>query len=68
MASPRKITVEVPRDLLRRAQESSRSGVTVTVRKGLELVAAGKAYAELRKLRGQVRLSIDVSSLREDRS
>ena len=68
MASARKITVEVPRDLLRRAQESSGGGVTLTVRKGLALVAAGKAYAELRRLRGKVRLPLDVSALREDRS
>jgi hypothetical protein len=36
------------------------------VRRGLELVAARHAYEELRRLRGQVRLSIDVESLRQD--
>jgi hypothetical protein len=63
----RKITVEVPEDLLRRAQRSTGEGVTATIRKGLELVAASRAYDELRKLRGRVDLSIDLAALRKDR-
>jgi len=62
----RKITVEVPEELLERAVESSGEGITATVRRGLELVAAGQAYEALRSLRGKVRLSIDLASLRED--
>jgi hypothetical protein len=60
MSQTRKITVEVPEALLERARESSGEGITGTVRRGLELVAAGRAYDELRKLRGKVRLNIDV--------
>lgn len=67
MESTRKITVELPRDLLRKAQRTTGAGITATVRRGLELVAAGRAYEELRKLRGKVALSIDVETLREDR-
>ena len=63
----RKITVEVPEDLLDRAVEASGEGITATVRRGLELVAAGRAYEALRSLRGKVRLNIDLESLREDR-
>jgi hypothetical protein len=44
MAS-RKITVEIPSELLRKAQRASRSGVSQTVRTGLELLAASRAYA-----------------------
>ncbi len=44
MNPQRKITVHVPEDLLRRALESSGKGLTFTVREGLQLVAAGKAY------------------------
>lgn len=51
----KKITVEVPDDLLRRAQDATGTGVTETVRRGLERVAADRAYAELRKLRGKVK-------------
>ena len=67
MAEMRKITVEVPEDLLERALEASSEGITQTVRRGLELVAAGPAYEELRRLRGKVRLGIDLAALREDR-
>lgn len=67
MPPTRKITVEVPEDLLERAVESSGEGITATVRRGLELVAAGRAYEALRSLRGKVRLNIDLERLREDR-
>lgn len=67
MSETRKITVEVPEDLLERARKSSKQGITGTVRRGLELVAAGRAYDELRKLRGKIRLGIDLEALREDR-
>jgi hypothetical protein len=63
----RKITLEVPEDLLERAMESTGEGVTRTVRRGLELVAAGRAYDELRQLRGKVKLGVDLEALREDR-
>ena len=67
MRSARKVTVEVPIELLRKAQESSGEGVTATLRKGLELVAASRAQEGLRRLRGRVKLSIDLRALRADR-
>ena len=67
MGTPRKITVEVPPALLRKARESTGEGVTETVRRGLKLVAAGRAYQELRQLRGRVRMSIRLKKLRDDR-
>jgi len=67
MAGTRKITVEVPDDLMDRALQSSGEGITATVRQGLALVAAGRAYDELKELRGKIRLSIDLDALREDR-
>lgn len=63
----RKITVEVPAPLLQDAQRSTGAGVTATVRRGLELVAAGRAYDRLRSLRGKVNFSIDLAELRRDR-
>ena len=63
----RKVTVEIPFALLRRAQRSTGEGITATVRRGLELVAARNAYEELRRLRGKVRLSVDIGALRGDR-
>ena len=67
MKAARKVTVELPADLLRNAQKSSGAGVTSTIRRGLELVAAGQAYKDLRRLRGRAAFSIDWQALREDR-
>ena len=68
MPASRKITVVIPEELLRKARGVSGEGITPTVRRGLELVAAGRAYERLRKLRGKVKLDIDLGRLREDRS
>ena len=67
MGEMRKITVEVPESLLEGALATTGKGITQTVRRGLELVAAGRAYEELRRLRGKVRLGIELEALREDR-
>ncbi|MEO8596665.1 MAG: hypothetical protein ABI759_25325 [Candidatus Solibacter sp.] len=67
MQRARKITVEVPPDLLEKAQQASGTGVTQTVRTGLQLVAASHAYARLRQLRGKVRFSRTAAELKEDR-
>ena len=67
MRTARKITVEVPPELLERAQKASGSGITQTVRTGLQLVAATQAYARLRQLRGKVRFSRTLAELKADR-
>lgn len=67
MAGDRKITVHVPADLLEQAKEATGQGVTATIRRGLELVAAARAYEQVRRLRGKVRFSVDLATLREDR-
>ena len=63
----RKITVHVPADLLERAQRSSGQGVTETVRQGLRLVAAGETFRKVAGLRGAVKFTLDLRTLREDR-
>jgi hypothetical protein len=67
MDTARKITVEVPLALLEKAQRASGTGVTQTVRTGLQLVAASRTYARLRKLRGKVRFSRSLAELKVDR-
>jgi len=67
METSRKITVEVPPELLKKAQKASGSGITQTVRTGLELVAASEAYAHIRRLRGKVRFSRTLAELKADR-
>ena len=67
MSGVRKITVHVPEDLLEKAQRETGEGVTETVRQGLSLVAASRAFDRLRRMRGTVRLKIDLDDLRADR-
>lgn len=67
MGTARKITVEVPTDLLEKAQRASGSGITQTVRTGLQLVAASRTYARLRHLRGKVRFTRTLAELKADR-
>ena len=67
MDTARKITVEVPEDLLEKAQLASGAGITQTVRTGLQLVATSGAYASLRQLRGKVRFSRTTAELKADR-
>ena len=67
MEATRKITVEVPLDLLEKAQGASGTGITQTVRTGLQLVAASRTYARLRHLRGKVRFARTFAELKADR-
>lgn len=67
MASMRKITAHLPADLLEQAQGATGKGVTETLRIALQRLAVSKAYADFRKMRGKVKLSIDLEELREDR-
>ena len=67
METARKITVEVPADLLKKAQTASGAGITQTVRAGLTLIAASKTYARARQLRGKVQFSRTWEELKADR-
>jgi hypothetical protein len=67
ISNAHKITVEVPPDLLEKAQRASGSGITQTVRTGLQLLAASHAYARLRQFRGKVRLTRTLANLKADR-
>jgi hypothetical protein len=63
----RKITLEVPPDLLEKAQRATGAGITQTIRTGLQLVAASQAYASLRQQRGKVRFTRTLAELKADR-
>lgn len=62
-----KITAHVPADLLRRATAATGKGITETVRLGLDLIASREAARGLRRLRGKLRLDVDLAELRRDR-
>jgi hypothetical protein len=59
--------VEVPPELLEKAQQAIGAGITETIRTGLRLVAASRTYAQLRELRGKVRFSQTSARLKADR-
>ncbi len=59
-----KVTVLLPKDLLRRAKRAFHGGTTPTIRKGLELVAAREAYEGLRRIRGKVKFGMTWQELR----
>jgi len=67
MEKARKITLEVPAELLEKAQQAIGAGITETIRTGLKLVAASQTYSELRGLRGKVRFSRPLAALKADR-
>jgi hypothetical protein len=67
MDTDRKITVKIPAELLEKAQHASGTGITQTVRTGLQLLAASPAYDRLLQLRGKVRFSRTFEELKEDR-
>jgi hypothetical protein len=67
MGATKKITVEVPADLLKKAQEASKAGITDTVRMGLELLVTSDAYRQLREMRGKVRFPLSWKQLKDNR-
>lgn len=67
MQTARKITIQISEELLEQALKSTGEGITSTIRQGLELVAAGRAFEKLRRLKGKVKFSINLKRLREDR-
>lgn len=62
-----KITAYIPVHLLEQAQKVTHSGITETLKVGLEKVIQMNAYKELSKLRGAYHFPLDLDELREDR-
>ena len=67
MAEMKKITVEVPEDVLKSAQDYTGEGVTETVRAALRKLASIRAQHEARKLRGKVKFSMTWQEMKYDR-
>lgn len=61
----RKITVEVPEELLERARREG-EGVTEVIRSALELRGAQQAWERLTRWSGRVKWSVSLEELRED--
>jgi hypothetical protein len=66
MHAERKVTVSLPEELMANAMAATGEGLTPTLRRGLELVAAKNAYRKLLTLKGKFDLQIDLNELRKD--
>ena len=62
-----KVTAYIPRELLYKAQDITKSGITETLKLGLEKVLHTRNYQELRELYGKYNSNLDLDKLREDR-
>jgi Arc/MetJ-type ribon-helix-helix transcriptional regulator len=67
MGEMRKITVEVPEELIASVQSSAGTGLTETIREALEQMRQRQVQNEARKLRGKVKFSMSLDELRYDR-
>jgi hypothetical protein len=65
MTSRRRVTANLPGDLLDEAMEVTGKGITETLVTGLHLVRRTRAYRSAMALRGKVRLKIDLDASRE---
>lgn len=60
----RKITVNVPAEVLENATRATGKGVTLTVVEGLRELERGARRSALRALRGKVRFALDLEETR----
>lgn len=63
--STRRVTVNLPGDLLREAEQVTGRGITETLIEGLKLLAQRRAHAKALALRGKIDLKIDLDVSRE---
>jgi hypothetical protein len=67
MARIRRVTANLPEDLLQDAMDASGQGITDTLVAGLRLVRQSRAQGKAMALRGKIRLDIDLDRSRERR-
>ncbi len=65
MSEVRRITANLPSELLEEAMETSGKGITETLVEGLRLVRASAAYEKAMALKGKLDLQIDLDVSRE---
>jgi len=68
MTKGRRVTANLPGQLLEEAMEVTGKGITETLVEGLRLVRRARAYEKAMALRGKINLSIDLDASRERRS
>jgi hypothetical protein len=65
MVRSRRVTANLPGDLLDAAMDVTGRGITETLVTGLDLVRRTRAYRKAMALRGRVHLKIDLDESRE---
>jgi hypothetical protein len=65
MTNRRRVTANLPGDLLDDAMEVTGKGITETLVTGLDLVRRTRAYRAAMALRGKIKLKIDLDESRE---
>jgi hypothetical protein len=65
MTTIKRVTANLPRELLTEAMEVTGEGITETLVEGLELVRRRSAYDKAMALRGKLELDVDLEVSRE---
>ena len=65
MTKSRRITANLPEELLNEAMQVTGKGITETLVEGLRRVRRARAYEKAMALRGKIRLDIDLEEARE---
>lgn len=68
MPKTRRVTANLPTELLEDAMETTGKGITGTLTEGLELVRRTRAYRKAMSLKGALELEIDLDESRERRA
>jgi len=63
----RRITANLPSDLLEQAMKATGRGITETIIEGLERVRRADAYQKAISLKGRIRMTVDLEASRERR-
>ncbi len=64
----KRITANLPEDLLNEALNSTKLGITETLIKGLKLVKRSRAYSKAMALKGKIKFNLDLDMSRERNS
>jgi hypothetical protein len=65
MTTTKRITANLPEELLEEAMETTGKGITDTLTEGLQLVRRTRAYKKAMGMRGGLELEIDLDESRE---
>ena len=67
MTSVRRITANLPGDLLEQAMQVTGKGITETLIEALDRLRRARAYEKAMKLHGRIKLDVDLEASRERR-